>query len=124
MQTDQDDATYLEPFPKQRRSKLGIASLALSILGISGIVGMLSTTIFLEVTTEGGFDEESSWANVLVLSVIGSVGALLLGVVIGVAGLCQKSIDRTAAAIGLGVGILGLAISAGLALLGSSKMGS
>ena len=122
MQTEQGDAIYLEPFTPQRRSKLGVASLVLSILGVGGIVGMISTIGFLMTTTEAGFDKASIWGTIMIFCIIGSVGAMLVAVVVGVAGLCQKGVDRTAAGIGLGLGLVGLAVTTGLAVLGSGRL--
>ena len=122
MQTDPNDDSYLQPFQTQRRSKLGLASLVLSILGIGGIVGMISTIAYLKLTTEEGFDKESTLGTVMGLCIVASMGAMFVAVVSGLAGLFRKGVDRTAAGIGFGLGIVGLAIVAGLALFGSGRL--
>ena len=83
------------------QSKLGIASLLISIFTAIGF--LISTLIAagMEANTYGGIDEESAGAIILGLFLIGFCFLDLLAIGLGIAGIFQKMRSRITAIMGV-----------------------
>lgn len=93
---DDDDYEYSEP----RHSGFGIASfvtalaaglLVLVVFGIAGVIG----------ARNGDIDEKSPEAVLLGLAVIGGLLVAMLGIGLGIAGVCQHRRKKVFAVLGL-----------------------
>ena len=85
---------------RQGQSKLGIASLAISIFTAVGIFILVLIAGLMGSNTIGGIDEESAGAIVLGLFIFGFGFLDLLAIGLGIAGIFQKTRARITAIIG------------------------
>ena len=85
---------------RQGQSKLGIASLLISILTAIGLFISFIIAGVMESNTYGGMDEESAGAIILGLSIFGFGFLDLLAIGLGIAGIFQKTRERITAIIG------------------------
>ena len=85
---------------RQGQSKLGIASLLISILTSIGLLIVFIVAGVIESNTYGGIDEESAGAIILGLFIFGFAFLDLLAIGLGIAGIFQKTRDRITAIIG------------------------
>ena len=85
---------------RQGQSKLGIASLLISIFTAIGLFIVFLVAGVMESNTYGGIDEESSGAIILGLFIFAFGFLDLLAVGLGIAGIFQKTRDRITAIIG------------------------
>ncbi|TWU22907.1 hypothetical protein Pla52o_24390 [Novipirellula galeiformis] len=101
----------LDELPALSHSGFGIASFLISILvGIGAFIVILLAS-FAEASTPEGINEESALALIMGLSIFGMVGLNILGIGLGVAGVCQADRSRIFAILGLvfnGLVILGV----------------
>jgi hypothetical protein len=94
--------TYDEPAPAH--SGLGIASFVIAMgTGLLEFVLVIIAGI-LESTTPGGIDENSPPGILLGLGLIGGLMLDLLGIGIGIGGLCDRKRNRLFAALGVAIG--------------------
>ncbi len=85
---------------RQGQSKLGIASLLISIFTAIGLFIVFLVAGVMESNTYGGIDEESAGAIILGLFIFAFGFLDLLAVGLGIAGIFQKTRDRITAIIG------------------------
>ena len=85
---------------RQGQSKLGIASLLISILTALGLFITILIAALMESNTYGGIDEESAGAIILGLLIFGFGFLDLLAIGLGIAGIFQKTRERITAIIG------------------------
>ena len=85
---------------RQGQSKLGIASLAISIFTAIGIFILVLIAGVMESSDIGGIDEESAGAIILGLFIFGFSFLDLLGLGLGIAGIFQKKRERITAIVG------------------------
>ena len=82
------------------QSKLGIASLLISIFTAIGLFISTLIAAAMEANTYGGIDEESAGAIILGLFIIGFCFLDLLAIGLGIAGIFQKMRSRITAIMG------------------------
>ncbi len=85
---------------RQGQSKLGIASLLISILTAIGFLIVIAIAGAMEANTYGGIDEDSAGAIILGLFIFVFGGLDLLAIGLGIAGIFQKTRARVTAIIG------------------------
>ena len=85
---------------RQGQSKLGIASLLISIFTAIGLFIIFIIAGVLESNTYGGIDEESAGAIILGLLILGFGFLDLLAIGLGIAGIFQNIRSRITAIIG------------------------
>ena len=85
---------------RKGQSKLGIASLLISIITVIGLFIIFLIAGFIESNTYGGMDEESAGAIILGLLLFGFGFLDLLAIGLGIAGIFQKTRKRITAIIG------------------------
>lgn len=102
--------------PQRRQSGLGLTSLFMSLVIGLGMIAAVFYAGFLESTTPGGIDEESSVAIFVGLVILIGMLGNFIGIVLAAVGLAQRDRAKTAAVLGLSfnavclVGIIGLMI--------------
>jgi hypothetical protein len=94
----------------------GITSFVIGLLGSLGLLATFGYATYLEMNTPGGIDENSPVAMLTGLAMIGCILMLLLGLLLGVAGLFQSGRKKLFAA--LGVFINGFVIAIGALVIG------
>lgn len=82
------------------QSKLGLASLLISIFAAVGLFLAIIIAGFVEANTIGGMDEESAEAIILGLFIFGLGFLDILAIGLGIAGLFQSMRSRITAIIG------------------------
>ncbi len=85
---------------RQGQSKLGIASLLISIFTAIGLFIIFLIAGVMESNTYGGIDEESAGAIILGLFIFGFGFLDLLAIGLGIAGIFQTARERVTAIIG------------------------
>ena len=85
---------------RQGQSKLGIASLLISIFTAIGLFIICLIAGVMESNTYGGIDEESTGAIILGLFIFGFGILDLVALGLGIAGIFQKTRERITAIIG------------------------
>ena len=85
---------------RQGHSKLGIASLLISILTAIGLFVLFLIAGVMESNTYGGIDEESAVAIIVGLFIFGFGFLDLLAIGLGIAGIFQKTKERITAIVG------------------------
>ncbi len=85
---------------RQGQSKLGIASLLISIFTAISLFIVFLVAGVMESNTYGGIDEESAGAIILGLFIFAFGFLDLLAIGLGIAGIFQKTRDRITAIIG------------------------
>lgn len=100
------------------QSRLGIASLLISIANI-----IVAFIIFLvagiwESSAPGGVDENSVGAVILGLLLFGSIGVNLVSIGLGVAGILQKQRIRICAVVGTSLATASLVVTVALLAIG------
>ena len=103
---------------RQGQSKLGIASLLISILTALGLFIVFLIAGVLAANTYGGIDEESAGAIILGLFIFGFGFLDLLAVGLGIAGIFQKTRERITAIIGTIISSATLIITVSLISVG------
>lgn len=93
----------IESSVTQPHSGLGIASFVLSIVSLISAIAVFSYAGYVEITSEGGMDENSTTALVVGIAIIVCVVMFLVGLVLGVVGLLRQDRRRIFAAIGIGM---------------------
>ena len=112
---DDDDDDDDEP----EHSGLGIASFVIvCVAGLIEFVFVIWAGI-LETATPGGMDENSPQAAIIGLGILGGLFLCLVGLALGVAGLFQRDQQKTFPVLGIVIGLLVMAGTAGLFILGS-----
>ena len=96
---------------RQGQSKLGIASLLISIFSTVGIFIICLIAGLMESNTYGGIDEESAGAITLGFLLIAFGFLDLLAIGLGIAGIFQKIRRRVAAVIGTIISVATLLIT-------------
>ena len=82
------------------KSRLGVASLILSVCSIVFIIILFIVAGVWEASAPGGVDENSPAAVILGLFLVAGLGSLLVSIGLGVAGIFQKQRLRICAFIG------------------------
>ena len=103
---------------RQGQSKLGIASLVISIFAAIGLFIVFLIAGVMESNTIGGMDEESVGAIILGLFLFGFSFLDLLAIGLGIAGIFQKIRDRITAIIGTIISCATLLITVSLISIG------
>ena len=85
---------------REGQSKLGIASLLISIFAVIGLLVVCIIAGVMESNTYGGIDEESAGVIILGLFIFAFGFLDLLAIGLGIAGIFQKTRDRITAIIG------------------------
>ncbi len=103
---------------EQKHSGLGIASFITSI--VSGILTFLLIVIagVIETSTPGGMDEESASAMIVGLFLFTFLGASLVALGLGIAGLMQKERKKIFAILGTVFAAVTLIITIFVLMLG------
>ena len=104
----------------KKHSGLGIASFVISLLSMGLLVVTIAIAGYMEVTTPGGVDEESTAMIAVGLVIILGAGGCILALILGIAGLLQKNRKIIFAIIGLVLSALMILSTIGLFVLGSS----
>ena len=102
----------------QRNSGMGIASFVCAICAGFMTFALVVVAGYLEAATPGGLDENSPAAIVVGLMLIGLVGLHLLGMGLGLAGVCQARRKKVFAVLGLMFNLLVVGGIVGLMLIG------
>ena len=103
---------------RKGQSKLGIASLLISIITVIGLFIIFLIAGFIESNTYGGMDEESAGAIILGLLLFGFGFLDLLAIGLGIAGIFQKTRERITAIIGTIISSATLIITVSLVGIG------
>ena len=103
---------------RQGQSKLGIASLLISIFTAIGLFIVFLIAGVMESNTYGGIDEESAGAIILGLFLFGFGFLDLLAIGLGIAGIFQKTRERITAIIGTIVSSASLIITVSIIGIG------
>ena len=103
---------------RKGQSKLGIASLLISIFTAIGLFILFLIAGLIESNTYGGIDEESAGALILGLLLFGFGFLDLLAIGIGIAGIFQKTRKRITAIIGTIISTATLIITVSLIGIG------
>ena len=103
---------------RQGQSKLGIASLLISIFTAIGLFIVFLIAGVMESNTYGGMDEESAGAIILGLFMFGFGFLDLLSIGLGIAGIFQNTRERITAIIGTTVASATLIITVSLIAIG------
>ncbi len=100
------------------QSKLGIASLSISIATALGLFILFAIAGIVESSSPGGMDEESIEAVIIGLFIFGFAGLDLLAIGLGIAGIFQKSRQRILAVIGTSIAVAIGIITISLMIIG------
>ncbi|EMI17399.1 putative membrane protein [Rhodopirellula maiorica SM1] len=95
----------------KKQSGFGIASFIMSILVGIGAFTIILVAGYMEASSPEGINEESPIAIIVGLCIFAVIGLNLLGIGLGVAGLCQPNRSRIFAILGLvfnGMVIMGI----------------
>ena len=110
------DLEDLDEPPPMRHSGFGIASFVIAIgAGLLEFALVVAAGV-VEASTPGGMDENSPVAILLGLGLFGGLFAAFVGVVFGIAGVCQSDRRKVFAVLGLVfcsavlLGVLGLMV--------------
>jgi hypothetical protein len=87
-------------------SLLGISSLGITVLSALLIILLLLIGGVLEATKPGGIDDNSPEAMLLGLALFGIVGLDMLGIGLGIGGLCQRKSSKVLPGLGVAFGIM------------------
>jgi hypothetical protein len=105
---------------KEKHSGLAISSFVGTIISIIGLSLSVAVAGYLEVTTEGGVDEESVEAILLGLVLFFFMFLSLVSVGLAIAGTIQKTKKRLFAIISLSLAVPAFLVVVGLMLVGMS----
>ena len=100
MRTSYDDFLRLFCMDRSGQSRLGIASLILSVSSILFMLVLFAIAGVLEMSEPGGLDENSAAAVILGLFIFACLGSFLVSIGLGIAGILQKQRVRIFAFIG------------------------
>ena len=103
---------------RQGQSKLGIASLLISIFTAIALFIVCIIAGVIDSNTYGGIDEESAAAIILGLFICGFWFLDLVAIGLGIAGIFQHIRNRITAIIGTIIAVATLIISVSLVLIG------
>ena len=92
--------SQLRNLERTGQSRLGIASLSISIISALAVFILMITAGIIDSSLPGGMDEESALAITLGLFLCAFMGLDLLAIGLGIAGIFQKSRQRVLAIIG------------------------
>ncbi|MEW5941098.1 MAG: hypothetical protein AB1750_15635 [Chloroflexota bacterium] len=109
------------PATEEKPTPLGIAALVVGILSVLGICGTFGLSYF---SRSADFQTAETFNTAVGLLAICSMGVSLLGVVLGIVGVVQKSPKKAMPIIGLVLSALALIVMCGIMLLGFAIMGS
>jgi hypothetical protein len=97
-----------------RHSGFGIASFLIAVGAGLLEFALVAAAAVLEASTPGGIDEDSPVAILLGLGIFGGLCIALVGIGLGVAGLCQQNRSKVFAVLGV---VFGSAVLLGVLLL-------
>ncbi len=100
------------------QSRLGIASLSISIVSALGLFILVIIAGIIESSSPGGMDEESIEAVIIGLFLFGFVGLDLVAIGLGIGGIFQKSRERILAIIGTVIAVATEIITISLVTIG------
>src|SRR5580704_6402598 len=108
-----------DDYPVLPHSGLGIASFLITLA-----MGLLVFVLFiiagiLETSSENGIDENSPTAMLLGSAIVGGLMIDVLGMGLGIGGLCQPKRNKLFAGLGLGFGAVVFFGAAGLMVIGA-----
>lgn len=102
----------LDPFADDdlswKHSRLGIASFCLAVVGGMIVLIMLAVAGILEYSTPGILDDDSAESMMVGAGLIGAGLVLLVGVGLGIGGLCDSRRKKVFATLGLVLNVLAL----------------
>jgi hypothetical protein len=99
-------------------SALGVLSFAAVLVSGFALFVLFILAGILENSREGGIDENSPEAMVLGLALFAGLGGDLLGIGLGIGGLCQPGKSKLLSGLGVGFGVAILLGTFFLILLG------
>ncbi len=102
-----------------KQSGLGIASFILAIVSVVGVIFSIGYVGYLDATEPARLETETSMMMVG-FGILFFLLLALIGLVLGIIGLFQKTRRRTFAGIGVGINALGALIVAVLIAIGIS----
>jgi hypothetical protein len=106
--------------PRIRHSGVGIASFVIGLFAAVATLAIIAYAGYVEVSTPGGMDEKSPVAMLIGVLIFAAGGLLLLGIMLGGAGLFQSDRRKLFAWLGLLVNGFVLAGAVGIVMLGLS----
>ena len=109
---------YVLCMERSGQSRMGVASLAISIVNIITTFILFLIAGVLEASTPGGVDENSAAAVILGFCTIGTVGVNLVSIGLGIAAILQKQRIRICAFIGTSIATASFVATAALVGIG------
>ncbi len=100
------------------QSRLGLASLGISLLSAVGLFVVFVFAGVIEASTPSGMSEESLEAMVIGLFMFGFIGLDLISIGLGIAGVFQKTRDRVTAIVGTVIATATVIVTMSLVLIG------
>jgi len=100
------------------QSRMGIASLLISIVNIIVTFILILIAGFWEANAPGGVDENSAAAVILGLCLFGTVGVNMVSIGLGIAAILQKQRIRICAFIGTSLATASLVFNVAIIALG------
>jgi hypothetical protein len=99
---------YADDDQPLKHSRLGIASFCLALVG--GVIefALLVVVAILDASDQGGMDEDSPQAILLGAGLIGGGILCLLGLALGIAGLCEGRRKKVFAVLGVVMNVLAI----------------
>ena len=101
--TPETVAGPVAPVSAKRHSGLGVASFVLALVSIVAMIAVFSYAGYIEGTAEGGVGADESTAMLIGFATFACIALLLVGLVLGLAGLFQSGRRRVFAAVGIGL---------------------
>jgi len=109
---------YVLCMERSGQSRMGVASLAISIVNIIVTFVLFLIAGVWEASTPGGVDENSAAAIILGLCLIGTVGVNLVSIGLGIAAILQKQRIRICAFIGTSLATASLVVTVAMIGIG------
>ena len=119
------DVNYYQPMPvqpvaPQKHSGLGIASFIISLSNGFALMILIVIAGVMEASTPGGIDEESPQVVILGLFILFSCFVGLVGLALGLAGLCMKNRKKLFAVLGTVFTLVMVLLILALAAIGAA----
>lgn len=105
--------------PEKKHSGFGIASFIMSLVTGFLMFVVIGIAGYLEMSTEGGLNEESPQAVLVGLGLLGTGLLVLLGFGFGIAGSFQSDRKKVFAILGVVINVVIIAGTLGLMIIGS-----
>ena len=110
-----------DDYSSRAQSAVGIASLLISLAGVAVMAAAIGWAMYAAVNNPGHFDrkkDDSPELMLMGLTVLASIGAEVVALVLGIVAISQPDRSKTTAALGLIVSGGSLIVLGGLVLIG------